>query len=133
MNALTHILIDGSGCPGFCLEHDHTPGVRTTKAHKGRAMRAGGVNVYPAILVETRTPPNIPPAEPRMRVLIEDGTRHLAVGMENGQRLADLLTVAGDETGLASAVRAALTTLRIEQWAADEIAAERHEQTKAAI
>lgn len=130
---LSHVLIDGSGCPGFCTGHEPTPGVRTTLVHKGRTMRVGGVDVYPAVLVDTAAPPSVPFTSPRMRVIVTGGDGlHLPLGIENGQRLAKLLTLAGDETGLASVLRAALTTLEIEQRDADQVAAERREQMEAA-
>lgn len=130
MNTFSHVLLDGRGCPGFCVGHDPSPGVRTTLVHKGRAMPVGGVSVYPAIVVGTTPDTSI--VGPRLRIVLDGGGQVLTIGMGYGRRMAQLLDLAGDPAGLANAVRVALAVLADEQQAADGITAGRRERAEAA-
>lgn len=139
---LSHVLIDGAGCPSWCRtdhEHEKTNPYSDTVRHNGRTMRVGGVDVFPAIHVDARARSLavIPPTGPRMRVVLDGEADEVPpnivyFGLRNAGRMAKLLDLAGDTSGLSNAIRAAVAALDTESQAAANIAAERREQMEAA-
>lgn len=136
--AVSHVLIGGAGCPSWCTtDHSNDPAHAAVVRHNGKAMRIGGVDVRPTIHVDAPGFRAIPPTGPRLRVVIDGEADETPpnvqyFGVRNAGRMAALLDLAGDTSGLANAIRAAVAALDTESQAAADIVAARREQMEAA-